>query len=144
MPSVKDLMSKNVITIDLNKTVFDAAVLMTDKKIGCLVVIDGETPIGIVTERDFVRRIIAEKTSIDAKVFEIMSKPLITVDPDSSLRRAAGLMVDNKIRRLPVVIENKLVGILVVSDFARQLTKKTLTEEMIEAIARYNSYPTPF
>ena len=137
MPSVKDLMIKNVITVDLDKTVFDAAVLMSENEIACLVVMDDETPIGIVTERDFVRKVVSKKNPLNTKVSEITSKPLIIVEPDSSLRDAARLMMTNKIRRLPVVKENKLVGILVVSDFAKQLSKKTVTEEIWEAMARY-------
>jgi len=141
MPSVKDFMNENVITVDLSKTVFDAAVLMSENERACLVVMDEKTPIGIVTERDFVRRVVSQKTPLDAKISEIMSKPLIIIHPDSSLRDAARLMVNNKIRRLPVVKEKKLVGILVVSDFARQLSKKTITEEILDAMARYPCGP---
>ena len=137
MPSVKDLMTKNVITIDLKKSVFDAAVLMSEKRIGCLVIVDGEEPVGIVTERDFVRRVVAKNLPLETKVSEIMSKPLITIDPDASLREAARLMLNNKVRRLPVVKENQLVGIIVIADFARQLSKKTITEQILEAMARY-------
>jgi len=137
MPSVKDLMTKNVITIDLKKSVFDAAVLMSEKLIGCLVIVDGEEPVGIVTERDFVRRVVAKNLPLETTVSEIMSQPLITIDPDASLREAARLMLKNKVRRLPVVKENKLVGIIVIADFARQLSKKTITEQILEAMARY-------
>ena len=137
MPSVKDLMTKDVITIDLHKTVFDAAVLMNRKTVGCLVIMDGEEPVGIVTERDFVRRLIAKNLPLETAVSEIMSKPLTTIDPDSSLREAARLMLNNKIRRLLVVKEAKLVGIIVGSDFARQLSKKTITEQILDAMARY-------
>ena len=140
MPSVKDIMTKEVANIDSSKTIFDASVLMNEKEIACLVVFDGKTPIGIVTERDFVRRVVAKNTPTAAKISEIMSKPLITVDPDSSLRDAARLMIKNKIRRLPVVKESNLVGIIVASDFARQLSKKTITEEILEAMARYPIY----
>jgi len=133
-------MTKDVITIDLRKSVFDAAILMSEKRIGCLVVMDNEVPIGIVTERDFVRRVVAKKLSLDAEISEITSKPLITIDPDFTLREAAGVMVENKIRRLPVTEGNKLVGIIVVSDFARQLTKKTLTEQYLEAMARHRRH----
>lgn len=140
MPSVKDLMTKGIITIDTHKTVLDAAMLMSEKMIGCLVVTDGEVPVGIVTERDFVRRVVAKNLSLDIKISEIMSKPLITIDPDSSLREAARLMLKNKIRRLPVAKENKLIGIIVASDFARQLSKKTITEEILDAMARYPPY----
>ena len=137
MPSVKDLMTKNVITIDLKKSVFDAAVLMSEKLIGCLVIVDGEEPVGIVTERDFVRRVVAKNLPLETTVSEIMSQPLITIDPDASLREAARLMLNNKVRRLPVVKENKLAGIIVIADFARQLSKKTITEQILEAMARY-------
>lgn len=141
MTSVKDLMIKDVVTIDLCKTVFDAAMLMSERRKGCLVILDGEGPIGIVTERDFVRRVVAKKLQLDTKVSEIMSKPLITVDPDSSLKEAARLMLENKIRRLPIVKESRLVGIIVASDFARQLSKKSISEKILEAMARY---PPPF
>jgi len=143
MPSVKDLMTESVITIDLSKTVFDAAVLMGEKELGCLIVKDDNTPVGIVTERDFVRRVVSKKTPLDAKMSEIMSKPLITIDPDSSLRDGARLMIEKQIRRLPVVKENKLVGILVASDFARHLSKKTVTEEILEAMGRYPLHYVP-
>jgi CBS domain-containing protein len=141
MPKVKDLMTDNVITLDVRKTVFDAAELMSRAGVGCLVIVDGEEPVGIVTERDFVRRILAKKRPLDTKISEIMSKPLKTVDPDASLKEAARIMVDNKIRRLPVSKDNKLVGLIVASDFARQLSKKTITEEILSAIARYPLSP---
>ena len=141
MPPVRDLMTKDITTIDLDKTVFDAANLMSEKMVGCLVVMDGEVPVGIVTERDFVRKVVAKKLPLDVEISEIMSKPLISIDPDSSIREAARVMLKSKIRRLPVVKEHKLVGIIVVSDFARQLSKKTITEGILEAMARYPPFP---
>jgi len=66
-----------------------------------------------------------------------MSKSLITVDPDASLKEAARLMSSNQIRRLPVSRDNKLVGIVVAADFVRNLGKKSLSEEIIEAMGRY-------
>ena len=142
MSLVKDLMTKDVITIDLNKTIHEAAVLMSEKGIGSLVVTENDIPAGIITERDIVRRVVANKMPFDTKISDIMSKSLITIDPDSSLREAARLMRDYKIRRLPVTKENKLVGILVSSDFARHLSKKTISEEILEAIARYPPFTT--
>ena len=130
-------MTKEVITIDMHQTVFDAAVLMNGKIVGSLVIMDGKEPVGIVTERDFVRRVIAKNLPLDTVLSEIMSKPLTTIDPDSPLRVAARLMLKNKVRRLPVIKEAKLVGIIVASDFARQLSKKTITEQILDAMARY-------
>lgn len=139
MPAVKDIMTKSVITIDVNRSVFDAAELMTAKGIGCLVVTEDAVPVGIVTERDFVRRIVAQRASFDAKVSEIMTKSLVTVDPDVSIKEAARLMSSNKIRRLPVLRQNKLVGIVVATDLARNVGKKTTAEEILDAIGRYPS-----
>lgn len=141
MPRVRDLMTKDIITIDLDKTVFDAAKLLSEKTVGCVVVMDGDVPVGIVTERDFVRKVLVKRLRLDVEISKIMSKPLISIDPDSSIREAARVMLKNKIRRLPVIKEDKLVGIIVVSDLARQLSKKTITEEILEAMARYPSFP---
>ena len=137
MPKVKDFMTKGVLTVDEEKTIFEAAELMSQKEVGDVVVLKGEIPRGIVTERDFVRRVVAKKTSLDAKISDVMSKPLITISPEASLKEAARKMVNRGIRRLPVVEQHKLVGIIVVSDFARHMSKKTLTEGILEAIWRH-------
>ena len=137
MPKVRDFMTRGVLTIDSEKTILEAAELMSQKEVGDVVVLKGEIPRGIVTERDFVRRVVAKKTPLDAKISDVMTKPLITISPDASLKEAARKMVNSGIRRLPVLKQHKLVGIIVVSDFARHLSKKTLTEGILEAIWRH-------
>ena len=137
MPTVKDFMTMNVITIDAQKTVLEAAKLMHQQDVGDLVVMDGNVAKGIVTERDLVRRVIAQKKPLDTKVFDIMSDPLITIEEEASIRDAARKMVKYKIRRLPVKKKDVLVGIIAASDFARQLSKKTFGEEIIDAMSRY-------
>jgi CBS domain-containing protein len=137
MPTVKDFMTTNVITIDFKRTVLDAAKLMHQQDVGDLVVMDGVEAKGIVTERDLVRRVMAQKKPLETKISEVMSKPLITIEEDSSLRDAARIMVKNKIRRLPVTKKNVLVGIMATSDFARHLSKKSFSEVMLAAITRY-------
>lgn len=126
MPKVKDFMTKGVLTIDKDKTIVEAAELMTQKGVGDIVVLYGEIPRGIVTERDFVRRVVNKRKPLDG--------------PEASLNVAARRMVNNKIRRLPVMKHHKLVGIIVASDFAKHLSKKTFTESILEAIWRS---PTP-
>ena len=137
MPTVKDFMTTNVITIDVNRSVLEAAKLMHQQDVGDLVVMDGIAAKGIVTERDLVRRVLAMKKSLDTKVSDVMSDPLITIDQDAPLRDAARLMVKYKIRRLPVKKETVLVGIIAASDFARHLSKKTFSEEILAAMTRY-------
>ncbi|MGA2769082.1 MAG: CBS domain-containing protein, partial [Candidatus Bathyarchaeia archaeon] len=111
MPTVKDFMTKNVVTIDASKTVIEAADLMSQNNVGDLVVMDKNTPVGIVTERDFVRRVLAERKSLNIKVSEVMTTPLRVIDPEAPLKEAARRMVNKGIRRLPVIKDNKLVGI---------------------------------
>lgn len=137
MPTVKDFMTKNVITIGVNESVLYAAKLMHQQDVGDLVVMESNVPKGIVTERDLVRRVMAQKKSLDTKVCEIMSGPLITIEEESSIRDAARKMVKYKIRRLPVTKKNVLVGIIVASDFAKHISKKTFSEEILAAMSRY-------
>ena len=137
MPTVRDFMTTNVITIDVQGTVLEAAKLMHQQDVGDLVVMEGIVAKGIVTERDLVRRVMAQKKPLDTKVSEIMSHPLITIEEESSLRDAARKMVKYKIRRLPVTKKNVLVGIIATSDFARHLSKKSFSEVMLAAMSRY-------
>ena len=142
MPTVKDLMTKDVLTIDANKTVIEAAALMTQNDVGDLVVMENSTPVGIVTERDFVRRVLAVGKPTNTKVSEIMSAPLRVIDPEAPIKEAARRMVNKGIRRLAVIKDNKLVGIITATDFARHLGKKTLSDDILEAMGR-SHYPIP-
>ena len=135
-------MTKNVITIDASKTVIEAADLMSQNNVGDLVVMDKNVPVGIVTERDLVRRVLAERKSLNIKVSEVMTTPLRVIDPEAPLKEAARRMVNKGIRRLPVIKDNQLVGIITATDFARHLSKKTLTDGILEAIGR-SDYPVP-
>ena len=137
MPTVKGFMTTNVITIGVNETVLYAAKLMHQQDVGDLVVMEGVVAKGIVTERDLVRRVMAQKKPLDTKVSEVMSDPLITIEEEASLRDAARKMVKYKIRRLPVTKKNVLVGIIATSDFARHLSKKSFSEVMLAAMSRY-------
>lgn len=140
MPSVKDIMTKQVILIDANKSIFQAAELMATNSVGCLVIAKNDVPIGIITERDIVRRFVAKVfRASDLMVSEIMSNPLVTVKHDASLKEAARLMAKNKVRRLPVVNDGKLVGIIVASDFVRNVSKQSITDEILNALGRHSS-----
>jgi len=137
MPTVKDFMTSNVITIDVKGTVLEAAKLMYNQDVGDLVVMDGVVAKGIVTERDLVRRVMAQKKTFETHISEIMSTPLITIDEEAPLRDAARKMVKYKIRRLPVTKKDVLVGIIATSDFARHVGRKTFSEVMLAAMSRY-------
>ena len=131
---VREVMTRNVITISPEKSALDAAKIMKKNNIGSVVVIENSKPIGIVTERDLCFRVVAENNvPSKVKVKDIMTSPLITIDPNETLEEAARKMNKNKIRRLPVVDKNNnLVGFITYRDIL------TIAPEVIEILKEYN------
>jgi len=127
---VKDIMSSPVFTIDEDATVNEAARLMDQHELGCIIVTGKEEkPLGIITERDLVKRVLAKNakaSKMSAK--EVMTSPLITVDPDATLSDTAKRMSDLDIRRLGVMYKGNLVGIVSSKDVL------AITPELIEII----------
>lgn len=110
---VRDAMTQKIVTVDASATSDKAAKLMAKNGIGCVVVVKNGKPLGIVTERDISYRVVAKnKLPNGIAVKDIMSKPLKTITPDKTLTEAGRLMVKNNIRRLPVVENKTLVGII--------------------------------
>lgn len=117
---VKDVMVKPVIKIDENKTVKQAGELMKKTRRGCLIVMRKGKPIGIVSDSDIIKRVVAENLlPSKVKVKDIMSSPLVTISPDDEILSAVRKMKKNNIHRLPVVSNGKLVGIISLSDIAK-------------------------
>jgi len=117
---VKDVMVKNVVTVEAEATVRDAAKLMNERDIGCLLVMKGKTPVGIVTERDMLKRVLLKsKDSRKTKIGKVMSKPLMVGEPQTDIRDAVRLMVEGKIKRLPVVENGHLLGLVTFTDIVR-------------------------
>jgi len=115
---VKEAMNKGVKTIRPSDTVKNAAQIMNENRIGSLVVVSGTGEVvGIITERDILTDIVAEsKNAEDVKIEEIMTKNIITISPEKSLEDAADVMTENKIKKLPVVENGKLIGIITATD----------------------------
>ncbi|MEM3172087.1 MAG: CBS domain-containing protein, partial [Candidatus Nitrosotenuis sp.] len=118
-PLVNEIMKKNVISIDSSMTVQDAAKMMDDASIGAIVVLEKGIAVGIITERDIVRRIVSKGKPLSTNVKEAMSSPLIVINPDDSVWELAQLMKARKIHRVPAVKDNRLVGIVTTSDIVR-------------------------
>ena len=144
---VKDVMEKNVQTVDLDTTAKKSAALMAKKEIGSLVVVQGGAAVGIVTERDLVSKVIADGLD-PAKVLvrDIMSTPLITIQPDAKIAEAARLMNEYKIRRVVVTAaDGSLAGIVTASDLARVLAERKAYSDMtLNAIARASPDKGPY
>jgi len=111
---VKDVMSSPVVTVREDATIDKAAQLMADSRIGCILVTSKEgKPLGIITESDFVNRVLAKNiqpNKLTAK--EVMTSPLITIDPDETLSEAARRMSQLNVRRLGVMYKGNLIGII--------------------------------
>jgi len=114
---VQDIMVSNVVTVRPDISVKEAVDTMNRYGIGCLVVVEKEDIVGIVTERDFLKRVLAKcKDPRNIIVQEIMSKPLIVGKPDMQIQEVLKLMVDKRIKKLPIVENGKLQGLVTLTD----------------------------
>ena len=119
---VKDVMSQNVITIDCSASVKHVAGLMDKYDIGCLVVLKEGRPAGIVTERDMLRRVLLQsKDPETTNVSDVMSEPLISSNPQTSMHEAMEVLNERRIKRLPVVDGDAVVGLLSITDIVRSV-----------------------
>ena len=118
---VEDIMVGDVVTVEVEATVRQAVDLMNKNEIGCFVVVDEEEkPVGIVTERDLLKRVLAKrKDPVRVKVMQIMSQPLVTGTPHMDIEAAARLMFKRKIKKLPIVENGRLVGLVTLTDLVR-------------------------
>ena len=115
-----NVMVKKVITVDEKDSVKEAANAMNQFEIGSVIITRKGKPIGIITERDLLKRIVYEgRNAKKTTVKEIMSSPLVVISPDTDLEEAACLMFEKKIKKLPVTEKNRLVGLVSLTDIAR-------------------------
>jgi CBS domain-containing protein len=135
---VKDVMAKEPIMVESERTVKETAMVMDRSGHGCLLVTSGGRIVGIITERDLVRRALAKGGSMSRiKIKNIMSSPLVVVDPDASVEDAAKVMAKHKVRRLPVVGSGGLAGLITVTDIAKYLAEQSENAPSIfKAMAR--------
>ena len=117
---VKDVMVKEIVTVNPTTKIRDAVELMNKNQIGCLVVTRKGKPVGIMTERDVLKKIVCRcKNPEQTRVSEIMSKPLIVGRVDMDWLEAVKLMLDRNIKKLPILDDERLVGLVTLTDIAR-------------------------
>jgi CBS domain-containing protein len=110
----------DVLKIDASATVFDAIKKIVDRNVGSILVTEGDEIVGIMTERDYLRKIaIQGRTSHDTLVGEIMSSPLVYVTPETTIEESMAIMTDRRIRHLPVVEDESVVGIISIGDLVK-------------------------
>lgn len=136
---IKNVMTKEVVTVDSENTIEEASRVMAEKRRGYAVVLGAGKPVGMVTERDFVWKVIADgKSPSKVKVSEVMSAPLIAVDPDADLSAAVEMMEKHQIRRLPVIKDEIMYGIITSRDIVNHFNQ--YVKKAVMDITRY-SFP---
>ncbi len=135
--SIKDAMTSNPCSIDAGQNVAYAAKMMRDEDVGIAPIVEGDKLIGTVTDRDITIRVVAEgRDPEQTKVEDVMSRDLVTIDPQQDLDEALRLMAQHQVRRLPVCEEDgRLVGIVAQADVARQ-GHDAKTGEIVEQISK--------
>ena len=141
MAKVKDILAlkgPSVWSVEPSASVSDAMKLMAEKGIGALMVIDGEKLVGILSERDYARKVILQgRASRTTQVREIMTSHVLYAEPEQNIEECMALMTDKRVRHLPVYEEGRLVGVISIGD----LVKSIITEQkfIIEQLERYIS-----
>ena len=135
MGQIRDIMEKNVVTIEYNKSAIDAAEIISEKNISFLVIMKEGLPIGVLSESDFVRKLnTTNKKSSDVQIEEIMSYKFRWVEPTTQIEDAVQKMLNNNIRRLLVLENNKLVGVITQTDLIEFLRERLLVDGTIKSI----------
>ncbi len=120
---IRDIMSRALISVDASTTVYQVAKMMEQGGFGAIIVRNDSTPQGIITDRDFAIKISVNKYPLDTPVHKVASYPLQTINSNESILTAADVMSTKKIRKLVVVEDGKVVGIVTSTDLVNQLAK---------------------
>jgi CBS domain-containing protein len=133
--NIRDVMTPNPRTVSPDESIQNAARIMRDLDTGVVPVVENGRPVGLVTDRDIVVRAVAEDGQLSRPVREIVSGDVISASPDMSTREAAQLMSDHQVRRLPVVENERLVGIVSIGDLAVKEAKDSRTGDTLQGIS---------
>ena len=145
--TVRDIMTKSVIAVDASITVNEAAKMMEDSKVGSVIVMENNTPLGIVTDRDFAVKVAAHAYQISTPIKRIMSTPLIAINPDETVWMISDIMYTRGVRKLPVIEDDQVIGIVTATDLVNQLAisteedlQKMFHESVIKVYKQYSPY----
>jgi CBS domain-containing protein len=132
--NIRDVMTPNPRTVTPDESIQSAARIMRDEDTGVVPVVENGRPVGVVTDRDIVIRAVADG-GLDRSVREVCSGAVVAATPDMSTREAAQLMSDHQVRRLPVVENERLIGIVSIGDLAVKEGKDSRTGDTLQSIS---------
>jgi len=145
--TIANVMTKSVISVDASITINEAAKMMEDAKVGAVIVMENNLPVGIVTDRDFSVKVVSHAYQITSPVKQIMSSPLVSINSDETVRMAADLMHDGRIRKLPVIDDGKVVGIITATDIVNLLAvsvEEDMRDMYFHSIAKIYTNYSPY
>jgi len=145
--TIGDVMTKSVISVDAALTINETAKMMEDAKVGAVIVMENNVPVGIVTDRDFSVKVAAHAYQITEPVKQIMSSPLFSINSDESVRIAADLMHERKIRKLPVIDDGNVVGIITATDLVNLLSvsvEEDMRDMYFHSVAKIYTNYSPY
>jgi len=139
MAQVRDIMEKNVVTIEAEKSCLEGAKILEEKDISFLVILKDGNPAGVVTERDYVRKLVlGEKNPANTPLGDIMSPKFRSVEPGTEIEDAVQKMLNNNIRRLIVLEDGKLAGVITQTDLTGFLRSKILINDTMKNVETKN------
>jgi CBS domain-containing protein len=133
---IRDVMTESVVTAGTASSIGEVARLMRDRNVGSVVLVDGGRPAGLVTDRDLAVGVLAEGRGTSERAADHASAPVVTGSPDMDVEEAAGLMIEHGIRRLPVLDDGRLTGIVTVDDLAVRAGDRELVNRLASQITR--------
>jgi CBS domain-containing protein len=145
--TIADVMTKSVISVDATLTINEVAKMMEDSKVGAVIVMEDNNPVGIIADRDFSVKVAAHAYQITEPVKQIMSSPLFSINSDESVRMAADLMHDRGIRKLPVMDDGKVVGIITATDIVNLLAvsvEEDMRDMYFHSVAKIYTNYSPY
>ena len=145
--TIADVMTKSVISIDSVMTINEAAKMMEDAKVGAIIIMANNKPVGIVTDRDFAVKVAAHAYQISAPVKQIMSSPLVSISSDETVRTAGDLMHNKKVRKLPVIDNVNVVGIVTATDIVNLLAvsvEEDMRDMYFHSVAKIYTNYSPY
>ena len=145
--TIEDVMTKSVISVDASMTINETAKMMEDAKVGAVIIMENNAPIGIVTDKDFAVKVAAHAYEISSPVKQIMSSPLLSINSDESVRNAADLMFERGVRKLPVLNDDKVVGIITATDIVNLLAvsvEEDIRDMYFHSVAKIYTNYSPY
>jgi CBS domain-containing protein len=133
---IDEVMTHNVVSADVSATLRDVAGLMRDHNVGSVVICDSSRPVGLITDRDLALAVVADGVTPEDEAGAHASRPLVTAQNEMDLEEAAALMVQHRIRRLPVTDGHQLAGIVTIDDLAVRAGDLELAQQMTAEVAK--------